>query len=400
MSSGVIDEEAGANVAKVAVGGGGGAPILSNRGTKLWVGRLVFGWIEGLDDRELGLIEFGKLGLQPGVAGVNGGASGCGYEDGAFVGDVTVNGGELGEFARGVEVESIILDKVMVEGRVVGEQSIGFRVREVIADILRLEGGDIETAEAGESIFAAGTISAIYEGVVLILRLGDGAECAERLGFRDGADEEIVIATTVGGELHSNAATTCRITADDDVLRIPTELGDVVMDPLQCHALILEPVVEATMVMNFSAGKKAVGADAIIDRYDDDLVARGLDQATAILSWVGSIEPTTLDEKIDRERRCRCNITWGINVKIQAVFAGATRLEGIIERVAGPKTVCTTLHNTVSTNLKTHGRATKLTSVTICKVEFAVTFWGSANRRFPNGGWAYRTPNHWLIPPG
>lgn len=80
----VVDKEAGAHVAEVAVCGGCRAPIFAYAGAELGV-ILVFGWIEGLDGGELGGVEEGELGLQPGVGGVNGGTGGVGHENGAFV---------------------------------------------------------------------------------------------------------------------------------------------------------------------------------------------------------------------------------------------------------------------------------------------------------------------------
>lgn len=108
----VVEVEAGADVAEVAVGGHGGAPVFAGAGELR--GLFGFGRVEGLDGGELFLREFGELRLQPGVAGVDGFSGGVRDEDGAFVADVAVDGGEFDEVAVAVEGEGVVGDEVVV----------------------------------------------------------------------------------------------------------------------------------------------------------------------------------------------------------------------------------------------------------------------------------------------
>lgn len=89
----------------------------------------------------------------------------------------------MDELARGKEVEGVVLDEVVVEGWVVGEEGVGGCVGEAGEDVLRLEGGDVQAAQAGEGVFAAGAVGAVDKLVVLVLRFGDCADGAEGLRF-------------------------------------------------------------------------------------------------------------------------------------------------------------------------------------------------------------------------
>lgn len=61
-----------------------------------------------------------------------------------------------------------------------------------------------------------------------------------------------------------------------------THLADMFLDPFQSFKLILQTIIETGSLLNFFTRKEAVRSNAIIERDDDDVKVRGLDQARAI----------------------------------------------------------------------------------------------------------------------
>lgn len=61
-----------------------------------------------------------------------------------------------------------------------------------------------------------------------------------------------------------------------------THLADMFLDPFQSFKLILQTIIETGSLLNFFTRKEAVWSHAIIERDDDDVKVRGLDQARAI----------------------------------------------------------------------------------------------------------------------
>lgn len=64
--------------------------------------------------------------------------------------------------------------------------------------------------------------------------------------------------------------------------RITTDLADMFLNPFQSFKLILQTIIETGSLLDFFTRKEAVRSDAIIERDDDDVKVRGLDQARAI----------------------------------------------------------------------------------------------------------------------
>ena len=61
-----------------------------------------------------------------------------------------------------------------------------------------------------------------------------------------------------------------------------THLADMFLDPFQSFKLILQTIVETGSLLNFFTRKETVRPHAIIERDNDDVKVRGLDQARAI----------------------------------------------------------------------------------------------------------------------
>lgn len=149
----VVEEEAGADVAEFAVGGGGGGPVGACFD---WVIRLGAGGGVGfLDPVFLGGVEGGELGLQP-VEGLGGVVKVAGDEDSAFVRGVAVDSGEFEEAAAGEEVQGVVRDEVVIEGWVVGEEGTADGVGEGSAGVLALEIVGAEFAQAGKGVVGLG----------------------------------------------------------------------------------------------------------------------------------------------------------------------------------------------------------------------------------------------------
>ena len=297
----IVNEEARANVAEVAVGGGRGAPVFACF-ADVGVDVLGFGRVERLDSGELGGVEGGKLGLKPVVAGGGSVHEFLRHEDSAFVRDVAVDGGKFEEASRGVEIQSVVDDEVAIDGGVVGEKGVIVGVGEAGEDVLRFEGRDIKVTKALQGIFVTTALGPIDQTVVLILRLSDSAQGAEGLRFSNGTLEETVFATTIRCQLQRHASGTCGISTNDNVLWITTKFRNIILNPMECHALVFQAIVKAAFGHELRAGKEAEDADSIVDGHDNNLTSRGLYETTAVLSREGSIETSTLNEEIDRKR--------------------------------------------------------------------------------------------------
>ena len=135
--------------------------------------------VDGLNDVELGLIEFRELSLEEFVALIDGIGLAFGNEDRSLVAHVSPDCGELEVTTRIEEIERVVGDEVKVEGRVVGEEGVGCCVGEAGDDILLLQDCCVQAAQAGKGIIAAsigsGAFGTLDEGIILVLRLVDCA---------------------------------------------------------------------------------------------------------------------------------------------------------------------------------------------------------------------------------
>jgi hypothetical protein len=75
---------------------------------------------------------------------------------------------------------------------------------------------------------------------------------------------------------------------------------DVLLHPLQSLDHVLEPVVQRTLVFDLLRGQEAVRTNAVVEGDDHNVVARGLNQATAVVVGIAQrVVAAALDEKVD-----------------------------------------------------------------------------------------------------
>lgn len=151
--------------------------------------------------------------------------NGAGGEDGAFVRDVPVDGGEFKKSAGGEECEGEVGDEVVIQRGVVGEQRVATSVWEGSANVLILEGVRAESAETIKRVGASVAVCAGNEFVILVLGFFDRADGSERLGLRCCGVEEGFVSSAIGGELEGDRSGAGAGTAEHNVIRIATELA-------------------------------------------------------------------------------------------------------------------------------------------------------------------------------
>lgn len=98
---------------------------------------------------------------------------------------------------------------------------------------------------------------------------------------------------------------TSRLTADDDLVRVTAEVGDVIVDPLQGELLVEQAVVAGGVVGGLSAevgmGEETEGAETVVDCDDDDVLGG---KAGTVVRWnraCTSGEAPTVDPEKDGE---------------------------------------------------------------------------------------------------
>ncbi len=114
-----------------------------------------------------------------------------------------------------------------------------------------------------------------------------------------------------------------RLADDRDVVGIATELGDVVADPLECHALVHEAVVPGRSV---GVREEAERAEAVVHGHDDHAVIMGEDIA---LGPVLGLQALTEDESApmdpDHHRRVLRHRVGSVHIHDEAVFVAWER---------------------------------------------------------------------------
>ena len=181
-------DDARADVAGLAVGGGGVVPVRGRGGVVERIERVVVG--------QHGGVEGGELVDEEGF-GVGGRLDGRIGEDGAFVGVVAEDGGHFQELAGGEGADWVVGHEVVVEDGVVGEYGRFGGVGERFVEVGGLEGGDREGAQASQGVVGGGAVCTRDEVVVLVLALCYCADCGEGLRLGDGGVEEAVVSTAV-----------------------------------------------------------------------------------------------------------------------------------------------------------------------------------------------------------
>ena len=67
------------------------------------------------------------------------------------------------------------------------------------------------------------------------------------------------------------------------MIGITAKLANVLLQPLQSLDLILETIVGATSLDNLLRGKEAIGTNAVVEVYNDNVVVACFDQTGAVV---------------------------------------------------------------------------------------------------------------------
>ena len=88
-----------------------------------------------------------------------------------------------------------------------------------------------------------------------------------------------------------------RVASNDYVIRVTTEFGDVLLNPLESLALIVESKVGRESI---AIAEKTINANAIMDAHNDHVEIASLDKTGSVDIGVGvRVEATTLDVEVD-----------------------------------------------------------------------------------------------------
>lgn len=87
------------------------------------------------------------------------------------------------------------------------------------------------------------------------------------------------------------------------MIRVTTEFADVLLRPFHSPSLILEPDIQATVLLNLLGSEKSECTTSVGDGNNDKLVTGSFDQARGVLVRSGSLETTALNIKVDWQLR-------------------------------------------------------------------------------------------------
>jgi hypothetical protein len=91
--------------------------------------------------------------------------------------------------------------------------------------------------------------------------------------LKDGSAEKIIVLAIVSHELHAQRSGTGGLSPDGDLVGATTEGSDVVVKPLQGHALILESEVTSALLLHLLAEKETPLGDSVVDGGSNDRLA-------------------------------------------------------------------------------------------------------------------------------
>ncbi|KAI6774376.1 hypothetical protein HG531_001225 [Fusarium graminearum] len=105
--------------------------------------------------------------------------------------------------------------------------------------------------------------------------------------------EESFILTTIRTQVKTDACSTSRVASNDHMVRIASELCNVLLNPLESFALVMETEVRLDISTII---EESVDSNAIVDADDNHIQITGLDESRSVDVGVGiSVETTTLD---------------------------------------------------------------------------------------------------------
>ena len=75
--------------------------------------------------------------------------------------------------------------------------------------------------------------------------------------------------TSVGHHVQQSRATARRLAHDGDAILVAAKTMDVLLDPLESHALIEQSSIEVSLTFDFKPRQPAKGAEAIVNSHVD-----------------------------------------------------------------------------------------------------------------------------------
>lgn len=110
----------------------------------------------------------------------------------------------------------------------------------------------------------------VLESLLLLVARGNRHE-PRRL--RNGLSERnTALFSTVRGDLRHDASTTSALTKHSNTIRVTTELGNVLLDPLESEALIVKTRVGSAVFLESRARQPAERAESVVERNVDHSV--------------------------------------------------------------------------------------------------------------------------------
>lgn len=112
-------------------------------------------------------------------------------------------------------------------------------------------------AQALDGVGGGPAAGVLRDGVEDGLPVGDGPDGDGRAAVHVAGLEEVVGVAAVGDHLESDRDRAGRLAPDRDVARVAAEFGDVLVDPLQGEALVLQAEVADARLADLLAGEEA-----------------------------------------------------------------------------------------------------------------------------------------------
>ncbi|KAI6752402.1 hypothetical protein HG530_013771 [Fusarium avenaceum] len=157
--------------------------------------------------------------------------------------------GHLGEVSVLEKCGGKVRNEVLINYRVEAALHLGTRGVELLE-------GDI--SQAGELVFLLVAADCLDDGIVALLWEGVVLHVSSvSTGLGDDAAEQLLISASVGSSLVSNVATTSTLTEDGNLGGITAKGSDVLVDPVQGDALILQAKVGYSGIENVLTGHEA-----------------------------------------------------------------------------------------------------------------------------------------------
>jgi len=263
---------------------------------------------------------------------------------------VASNVGNLGVSTAAVELISGIGNNVAVgsgtKSKELREQTKQvlkiIRVLRTVQDIAGL------AAETSQSVIITGT--GVTSGILSKSAVGTLGTNRSRVKVRkrtarlkNGRVEKLLsvvgVVTTVGNKLVSNTHGTSGLTENHDLVGITTKVGNVVANPLETLALVVQTSVGVALSGDGITTQESIGAGTVVDGNKHNRLAHFhtlLDVAvTRVRSRRTKHKGTTVNPNHDGELSIRLGASGAENVKVETVLIhGDTTLGHVIKRAS------------------------------------------------------------------